>query len=102
METDHEDADVEDLFNKTVEIASSIHTICVKLVGVYCTILFSKLVLVLIRSLCRSYNFLEQEEEDNEKIRALFSLTILQITVNTLVQSISSFFFWCFFSSPLL
>nr|XP_017253798.1 PREDICTED: aberrant root formation protein 4 isoform X2 [Daucus carota subsp. sativus] len=56
METDHEDADVEDLFNKTVEIASSIHTICVKL-----------------------------EEEDNEKIRALFGLTILQITALTSV-----------------
>lgn len=50
-ETDNEDADVEDLLNKTIGVAISIYTICVKLVGDYCTILFSKAVLVSIQIL---------------------------------------------------
>lgn len=50
-ETDNEDADIEDLFNKTIGIASSIYTICVKLVGDYCTILFIKAVIVSIQIL---------------------------------------------------
>lgn len=50
-ETDNEDADVEDLFIKTIGIASSINMICVKLVGEYCTILFSKAILVSIQIL---------------------------------------------------
>ncbi|XP_074366598.1 aberrant root formation protein 4 [Apium graveolens] len=55
-EADYEDADVEDLFSKTIGIASSIYTICVKLEG-----------------------------KDNEKIRALFGPTILQIMASTSV-----------------